>query len=262
MGSWSRPLMLAAALACLPSGAAYGQAFTQPAGKGRVITSIIYTTSDEVYDNSGDAVDIPDFDKTEIYFSGEYGLTDDLTLLLAPSLRIVSIDGGESSARLGYTDVGGRYRIHNEGNVVFSVQGRVRIPGHRQRSSLAQVGQTDVEVDLRGQLAATFGQGSFGVIEAGYRLRAGDPPDEFHVDATLGLRATDRVLFTVNSYNVISNGGGEGIFLNSHRYHNIFVGGAYDMSPSVTVQLGLTGTLGGRNALRERGVFGGLWIRF
>ena len=262
MTRWSRPLMIAAAVSALVSGVAHAQAFTQEAGEGRVIVSAIHTKSDKVFDNSSDAADIPDISKTEIYFQGEYGVTDDLTLLLTPSLRIISVDGGEDSTNLGYTDVGARYRVLNQDNLIFSLQGKVRIPGKTQRSSFAQIGQTNAEFDLRGQVATMFGRGSFASAEAGYRIRAGDPPDEFHIDGTLGLRATEKLLLTANSFNVISNGAGRGVFSSPHRYHNVYLGAAYDVAPSVTVQLGVTGTVAGRNALRERGVFLSLWKRF
>lgn len=247
---------------CLCVGTAHAQAFTQPDGRGRIITSVIHTKSDKIFDDDGNTVDVPDISKTEIYFQGEYGLTDDLTLLLTPSLRIISVKGGPDSTNLGYTDVGARYRVLNANNSIVSLQAKARIPGQKQRNSLAQIGQTDSEFDFRGQFATTFGRGSFASVETGYRLRSGEPPNEFHIDATLGLRATDKLLFTANSFNVISDGRGRGIFASSHRYHNLFLGGAYDVTSNATLQLGLTGTVAGHNALRERGVFASVWVRF
>ncbi|MEJ5976709.1 hypothetical protein WG901_08690 [Novosphingobium sp. PS1R-30] len=261
MGVWSRPLALIVAC-CIAPGVAHAQAFTQPAGQGRVITSVIHTKSDKIFDDNGAATDVPDISKTEIYLQGEYGVTDDLTVLLTPSFRFISVEGGADSANLGYTDIGARYRVLNDDNVVLSLQGKVRIPGQTQRNSLAQIGQTDAEYDFRGQLAYTFGQGSFVSVESGYRVRAGEPPNEFHVDATVGIRASEKFLITANSFNVISDGRGSGIFSSPHRYHNLFLGGAYDVSSHVTLQLGVTGTIDGRNALRERGAFASVWTRF
>jgi hypothetical protein len=256
------PIICALVSGLLVSGPAHCQAFTQLEGQSRVITSVIHTKSSKIFDNDGRSVDVPDITKTEIYFLGEYGLTDELTLLLTPSLRIISVKNGPDSTNLGYTDVGARYRVVNTGNVVVSLQGKARIPGASQRNSLAQIGQTDSEFDFRGQFATTFAQGSFASVETGYRLRSGEPPNEFHIDATLGVRATDKFLVTANSFNVISDGRGKGIFSSPHRYHNVYLGGAYDMSDRTTLQLGVTGTVSGRNALRERGAFASVWVRF
>ena len=261
-GGWSGKILGALIASWLMCGTAHAQAFTQPQGQARVITSIIHSKSDKIFNDDGNAVDVPDITKTEIYFLGEYGLTDDLTLLLTPSLRVISVQNGPDSTNLGYTDVGARYRVVNAQNFIVSLQGKARIPGQTQRNSLAQIGQTDAEFDFRGQFATTFGKGSFASLETGYRLRSGEPPNEFHIDATLGLRATDKLLFTANSFNVISDGRGSGIFSSPHRYHNVFLGGAYDLSSQVTLQLGVTGTLDGRNALRERGGFASVWVRF
>jgi len=244
-----------------PSQALRAQAFTQEKGEGRVIATAIYTSSDKAFDGDGNTIDIPDYDKLEVYLLGEYGVTDDLTLLLTPSFRSVSIEDGSDSSGLGYTDLGARYRVFQKGNVTFSLQGLARIPGNTQENNFAQIGQTDVEFDFRGQAAATFGSSNFAILEAGYRLRAGDPPDEFHVDATVGVKAADRLWVILNSFNTVSNGRGEGVY-EKLRYHNVYLGAAYELTPQVTVQAGVVGTLAGENALRERGGFASLWFKF
>ena len=254
---------LAAGVLVLPftAGIATAQAFTQEQGHGRVITSLLWSQSDKGFDDRGHVFDIADYQKTEVYFAAEYGVTDDLTLLVTPSLRDVSVQGGDDSRGLGYTDVGARFRLAHGSDFVLSAQGLVRFPGMKRRDSLAQVGVTDTEYDLRLQGGYTFGRGSFAIVEGGYRLRAGDPPNAINIDATLGIRAAPRLLLLASSYNAISDGAGRGVF-RAYRYHNLYLSGAYDVGRHVTVQLGASGTLAGRNALRERGLLAGLWYRF
>lgn len=250
-----------AVLLAAGAGPAAAQAFTQEKGHGRVISSLLWSASDKGFDDDGKVVDIADYRKTEVYFLAEYGLTDDLTLLVTPSLRDVSVDGGSDSSGLGYTDVGARYALVRSGGLVVSAQGLARFPGQKRRDVLAQVGSTDMEYDLRGQAGYSFGAGSFAILEGGYRLRSGEPPNAFNIDATLGIRAAPRLLLLASSYNAISDGRGRGVFA-PYRYHNVYLSGAYDVSRHVTVQLGVSGTVAGRNALRERGLVGGLWYRF
>ena len=259
-----RRLLVAGLMAASALGAAapaHAQAFTQEKGHGRVITSAIYSHSDRGFNDDAHSINIPNYDQYEVYLIGEYGVTDDLTLLLTPSLRDVEVRGASDSHGLGYTDVGARYRVVRGDNYLLSFQGLVRIPGMKRRDILAQVGQTDAEYEARAQGAVTFGRGSFVNVEGAYRLRAGDPPNDFHLDATLGIRAAPRLLLLANSFNTISDGDGRGVF-RRYRYHNAYLSGAYDVSDRVTLQLGGLGTVAGRNALRERGLFAGVWLRF
>lgn len=252
------------ALSILGADALHAQAFTQPRGEGRLIASAIYSHSDRAFDARGDSFDIADYDKFELYAAMEYGLTDDLTLLLTPSFRSVSVEGGVDTSGLNFVEAGARYRVGQSGNAVFALQGTVRVPGATRRDALGQVGNVATEIDLRGQVGAGFGrdgQAGFAIGELGYRIRTDDPPNEFHFDFTLGARPAPRWTLTLNSYNVVSDGAGRGVFTD-YRYHNVYAGVAYDVSDRVTVQLGGLATIAGENALRERGVFGGLWVRF
>lgn len=252
-------LGLGIALGSLTASPALAQAFPQAQGSGRVITSVIYSQSDEGFDDRGDTIDIPDYEKTEVYLLGEYGVTDDLTVLATPSFRSVAVEGAEDETGLGFTDIGVRYRLAQSGRLVLSLQGLVRIPGKTRQNTLAQIGQTDMEYDLRAQAGLSFGSGSFAILEGGYRLRSDDPPNEYHLDATVGLRAAPKVWLIANSYNTISDGAGQGIF-RKHRYHNLYLSAAYEVTPRLTLQAGALATVAGENALKERGLFAGVWL--
>lgn len=244
-------------------GPAFAGAWTQQAGHGQLFVTGIHSVSSKGFDTDGDSIDIPDYKKTEVYATFEYGLSDDLTVLFTPSFRAVSIDGtNDDTSGLGYTDLGARYRFATSDDWTFSAQALARIPGKRREDNFAQVGSTDAEYDFRGQAGVGFGDGNFASIEAGYRLRVDDPPNEYKLDLTLGLRATDDLLFIASSYSTLSDGGGQGIFLNRFGYHNVYLSAVYDVSESVSLQLGLMGTIAGENALRERGATLGLWYRF
>ncbi len=261
--SWS-PICVVFAAIALPVSGANAAAWTMPQGQGRVIVDGFWSSSDKGYDSHSNAVDIPNYRKTEVYALTEYGLTDDLTLILTPSFRDVSVKGGDDSSGFGYTDLGARFRVGQGHNWVASFQGTARIPGKRRTDNLAQVGSTDAEYDVRAQVGTSFGEngdGGFIIVEGGYRFRSDDPPNEFHADVTVGYRPTPRLLLLGSSYNTISDGSGSGIFAR-HRYDNLYLSGVYDVSPRIALQLGAMGTLAGKNALRERGLFVGCWFRF
>lgn len=245
--------------------AADASAWTLPKGQGQLLVTGVYSHSDRGFDANGRTIDIPDYDKQELYLLGEYGVTDDLTLIAAPSFRHVGIQGAnDDTTGLGYTELGARYHVTGGTNWVGSIQATARIPGARRRDSLAQVGSTDAEYDVRALGGASFSIGrmpGFVDLEGGYRVRAGDPPNEFRADATLGIRPAKRVLLYTLLSNSWSDGAGKGVF-QAYRYHNAFVNAAYDLNDHWSLQVGGLATVGGENALRERGATGGVWFRF
>lgn len=255
----------ATAVALLHPAAAAASAWTLPKGQGQVLLTGVYSHSDRGFDASGKTIDIPDYDKQELYLLAEYGVTDDLTLIAAPSFRHVGIQGGsDDTTGLGYTELGARYRVASGAHWVGSLQATARIPGTRRRDVLAQVGNTDAEYDVRAMGGVSFAIGrmpAFANLEGGYRVRAGDPPNEVRADATLGVRPAKRVLVYALWSNSWSDGAGKGVF-DAYRYHNAFLNAVYDLNKHWSVQAGALATVSGRNALRERGATGGLWFRF
>ncbi|MEO5866838.1 MAG: hypothetical protein ABIS14_03305 [Sphingomonas sp.] len=251
---------LASALVAVP---AIADPWTMPAGKGRVIVTAIYSQASRTFDDQGKAQQAPDYDQYQVYFQGEYGVTDDLTLLATPSLRRVTVQNGDDSSGLGYTQLGARYRLFNRDGFVVSAQASEYIPGVRRRDRVAQIGSTDFQTDLRAQIGYSFKIGrvdAFASADGGYRFRGDGQPNEIHGDFTLGIHATKRLLLVGNSFNTWSDGAGSQV--PAYRYNSIYAGAAYDLSDHVTLQLGGLTTASGRNALRERGIYTGVWIKF
>ncbi|MCJ2188867.1 transporter [Novosphingobium beihaiensis] len=234
-------------------------------GHGQIIATFYYSNSDKGFDRNGKTIDIADYQKLELYLLAEYNVTDKLTLVATPSLRDISVEGSGNDTRgLGYTELGARYRLVQGNGWSLSAQGTARIPGDTRRDSLAQAGSTNMEYDLRlrGTYGFAVGRGSgFVDVQGAYRLRDGAPPNEYHADVTAGYRPVPDLLLMAQSFNTFSDGSGRGIF-DRYRYHNIQLSIVKDIAPQVSLQAGWLATLGGENALRERGAFGGVWIRF
>ena len=255
----------AAAATLLGTSPAAASAWTHAEGEGQVILTGVYSHSDKGFNADGEIIQIPDYDKEELYLLLEYGVTDELTVIVNPSLRHVGIDGDpDDTSGLGYTELGARYRLAAGDSWVLSAQGSARIPGEKRRDSLAQVGSTDAEYDLRllgGTGFPVGGMDAFVDVQAGYRLRDGDPPNEFRLDTTVGIRPAEKVQLFAQLFNTFSDGAGEGVFP-SYRYHNAYLSAVYDVDEHWSLQLAGLATLGGENALRERGLMAGVWYRF
>lgn len=256
---WLVTASLGAAL--LPGAAVAGPGpWTMPAGKGRVIATAIYSHASKSFDDDGDARSAPDYDQYQLYLLGEYGLTDDLTVFANPNFGSIDVENEPSSTGVGFVEVGGRYRLVQRGGFVASAQASAIIPGHSRGDRVAQIGNTAMQYDLRGQMGYGWA-GGFASVEGGYRWRGGIEPNEIHLDLTTGVRAAPRLQLIGNLYNTRSDGAGRNGFP-SYRYHNAFAGAVYDVSESIAVQVGGLATVSGRNALRERGLFTGAWLKF
>ena len=238
-------------------------AYIEPPATGQVIATFYYSNSESGFDADGDRVDIPDYRKLELYVLAEYTVTDEVTLVFTPSVRDIAVEGPDNDASgLGYTDLGLRYRFAETQNSSLAIQATARIPGEGRDDLRAQVVSTDPEYDfrLRGFHGFTLdGDSGFLDLQGSYRFRAGAPPNEFHTDVTIGYRPVPSLLLMAQSFNTISDGRGD---LQSYRFHNVQLSAVKQIANGVSLQLGWISTVAGKNALRERGAFGGVWISF
>lgn len=231
---------------------------------GQAIVTFYFSQSDQGFDDNGNVVDINDYDKFEVFLLAEYAVTDDLTLIFNPSFRDVSVEGDENSTGLGYTAIGARHDVLEDEKGWVALEGTVRIPGIERADTLAQVGSTDMEYDIRARAFRNISLGNvpaFIDAQGAYRLRDGDPPNEFHADLTFGVRPSPDWLFMAQSFARISDGSGQGVF-DRYSFHNVQLSAVKTVADGLSLQLGVVGTVSGRNALRERGAFAGVWFDF
>jgi hypothetical protein len=246
--------------------AASAAAWTLETGQGLAIVTAMPSQADKAFDSGGNQHSTPRYSKFELQGLLEYGATNWLTLMLAPSLQHIGIGPPVDAQRtgLGYTDVGGRMRLLQGDAWVFSAQTTLRVPGVFDKSNPAAIGYTDPEVDVRGLFGYSFAAGAWPAfinVELAQRFRLGGPPDEFRADLTLGIRPHARWLLMAQSFNVISEGAGSAGFA-SYAYHKFQLSAVYSLTPAVSLQLGAFTTYAGRNALQENGMVVAAWYRF
>lgn len=247
-------------LCAVPSNAR-ADVFTLPKSEARIITTAVVTRSPYGFDDSGHVVDISNYNQSQIYVQGEYGVTDDLTVIAAPSFRDIDVEGAPSTTGFGYTELGGRYRVFHRDHWSIAVQGLVRLPGSGKSQNVAQLANSSTDFDGRVGVAYATST-AFASVEGGYRFRSGDLPNEFHLEVNSGVHVAPKLMVLGALYNTFSDGPGQGIFNRSYRYGDGSLSAAYQISKQLTLQAGYTATLYGRNALRQRGVFAGFWYSF
>lgn len=260
--------MLAALGGLVAPRLAQAGAWTLPAGAGQVIVQTTVASSNQEFGPSSDLLSSRPYEKAEVDLVFEYGATDWLTLIAAPQFLAVRLGepGSASYAGPGYTSLGARVRLYQSDAFVLSAQAVARISGTGNSQSAAAVGYEDGELDLRvlaGLSFTLFGKPAYFDLQAAQRQRSGPPPDEFHLDATIGVRVAERWQVLLQSFNVVSEGAGEGPYFGaSYEYYKLQLGAAYDWTQALTLQLSVVGTYFARNAPQENGLVLSALYRF
>jgi hypothetical protein len=97
--------------------------------------------------------------------------------------------------------------------------------------------------------------------ELGYRFRFDDPPHEVRADFTFGIRPNPKLLLLAQSFNTVSDGSADGVFVDGTE-HKIQFSVVWSLDDVWSLQLGSTATVMGENSLRERGVVAAVWRKF
>lgn len=263
------PFVLAALTTAGLCGSVNAGAWTLPKGKGQVILSARASEAEEGFDAKGRRGTSPRFSKAEAAIYGEYGLTDAVTMIVEGTASSSAIGAPLSfdEARWGLGALGGRFRLWEGGGSVVSME----LAGRLSPSDFDRAAPQPVKAEGEVRLLAGHGFAvadwpAFADAALGYRFgvpleaSAFEDRDELRVDLTLGLRPLPDWLLLVQSYNAIEIGG-EGVEP-TRRSHKLEASFVHDLTPALSLQLGLFTTVAGANALREQGLVGAVWMRF
>jgi hypothetical protein len=246
-------------------GGALAAAFLDPAGQGEIIVTTSFTDSADAFDASGRLVPVASYRKFELAAWTDYGLTDWLTLIVAPSADdIVNSNTPTSAYRgLGLTEAGVRVPIVQAASSILSLQATGLVPGSFDRSDAALAGTNSFQSDARLLYGTGFelcGMASFVDVEAGYRwYEIG--PGEVRADLTFGIRPVPTILLLAQSFTIVSVGPGVAYAPNL-RSDKLEASAVYDFNKAWSAQLGAFATVAAVNARREQGLVTAVWYRF
>lgn len=257
--------LLGLAIITVPDLALAG-AWTLPEGQGHVALIGTWSNATQIFDPDGATQGTARTNKFELQGLVEYGVRDWFTLIVAPGLQHVTLGEPVNAYRsgLGFSEVGGRFRLFGDASWVVSAQTTLRAPGVFEPINPASIGYSNPEGDVRLLLgkSGTVGEWPAYVdLQLAQRFRFGGPPDEFRADITFGLRPAPSWLVLAQSFNVFAEGSGPPVFPN-YAYHKLQVSVVYDLSSIWSVQFGAFTTFAGHNALQENGMLLGTWYRF
>jgi hypothetical protein len=238
-------------------------AWTLDARHGQAIITTTASRADEGFDGSRSLHSRSRYQKLDTQALLEYGLTDRLTLILAPGLQHIQV-GTSSAATDGnpyYVEAGARLGIWNGSNWVFSGQATLHWTANSGGTNSIPVDNTGTQIDMR----ALFGYGfrfahrpAFLDLQAGQRFRSGGTPDEVHVDLTFGVRPSSRWLLMAQLFSVVSEGAGRS-GIPSYDYFKFQPSAVYSLTDRWALQFGGFTTYTGRNSIQENGLLLGAW---
>jgi hypothetical protein len=284
MRAWVARLCVLGGLLPFAVDAARAGAWLFPEGKGQVILTTGFSRARGAYDSSGRLMSTPPYTKLEARAFLEHGLTDWLTVLAegdAMSFRGAAVpydpldlliaqakaglplhappSVGLTYEGLGLGAAGARLRLFQSDTYVFSVESKLRAasPEARRFLDMRDPVQADARV-LMGRSFDLFGFAGFFDAQMGFRS-GGQNGGEIRTDLTLGLRPLDRLLVMAQSYSAVSPRASLTTALAQQKFQ---LSGVYDVTPSLSLQVGGVAAPGGVNAPAERGAIAAIWWRY
>jgi len=246
---------------------AVAAAFTLDPGELKVFVSGLASAGDRYFDGRGKLRSRGDYRKYNLQAFAEYGLRDGFTVFGSTELQKIRAEDRSTDRRkgLGRSEIGARARLWTDGVWIVSVQGSAVIAGAKKSKDLAVIGETDDQIDGRALVARSFelfGRPAFIDVEAGYRIRGGDPADEIRLDATFGIRPTPRLLLLAQSFNQIGTKRWSGPYRLKQRIHKLQAAALLDLTDRPQLVAAAFFSPEGRDSLDEKGATLGLGFRF
>ena len=276
--------VLVAAFAYAGSTVARAGAWLWPENHGQVMLTTTFADAEKAYDSKGRLVATPPYRKFETQLYVEHGVADGLTFIgegaamdfsgapettidLARSIaeaKAGSLISTERSPGLHYRGLGlgaagARLRLACFGDYILSTQATVRAASSQARRFLDM--SQPVAADARLLLARFFVlAGMTGFLDSQIGVRSGGQNGpEARLDMTAGLRPLPDLLMMAQSFSAFAPRGGVAPVMAAQKFQ---LSAVYDVTPSISLQIGGVVAILGVNSPAERGVFSALWWRY
>ncbi|MEM1420337.1 MAG: hypothetical protein AAGF51_06910 [Pseudomonadota bacterium] len=269
-----RPFRLAilqTLLALFASSPALAGAWTLEPGATQIVSQSEAFESDASFDALGAPAD-GTYRKASFSLAIEHGLFDGITVGGRAEGRITAISSdGQDGANMGLAEVGVsvRGRIWRNDWTVASAQVGYTNASFQDALTPADhiqptVGDDASEVDVRALLGHGFqtpwGDGWLNA-ETAYRLRFNDAVDQARFDLTTGMRPSgaSRFIFMAQAFGTHALGNGS---RSDYDVWKLSPSIGYEFTPSLTLQIGATQEVAGRNIEEGRSLFTSVWWTF
>jgi hypothetical protein len=256
--------MLVIVAGLLPEPARAG-AWTLDRGQAQVISGVTFSKASRRFDANSKASQDVVFDKLLVQNTFEYGLTNAVTLYMAPEYVMAQSAGeGQATIRARSAAVEAGVRILLLTRIgMFSIQGSGKSAGAFDMSvSAYKASGSQAEIRLLyGRNYKFLGLDGFTDLQVAERWIKRPRPNEMTIDATMGLWFTRTTLAMFKSYNIVSGGGGQAPYT-FYRMHKLEFSLVQRITSKWSFEIGVFASPLGQNIVAERGVGSALWYRF
>ncbi len=257
----------------LAASPAFAGAWTQDAGKTKVILTASYYDAAKIYNNNGNTQTAPNYHKFELNPYIEYGLYDDVTLGASVSLQRaqqnVPGDSDLSHAGIGESEFFLRKRLYDENGLVASVQPFFKLPPVNTDKN-PPLGSPNADIGLGGSVgygAVVMGYQDFADMDLQYGHRFGSQRDQVRMAATVGIGVAPQWMVMPQAFmtwrtsdpNVTSVTQSAA---DDYDLTRLQLSGVYTMNSDTKLQAGAFTDVAGKNAGVGRGVLLSVWKDF
>lgn len=244
-------------------------AWPTPDGQAQIISTTVYSTAGHEFDSGGKLSREASFKKLEdqIYF--EYGVTSRLTAVVATSFQDVDYVGRNGRERFqgfGETQFGVQYTFLDQDRWVLSGRVSGLIGAGGEVFPDADLGTTGNGFEIRALAGRSYEFGKskgFAELQAAYRQRGNAIPEEWRVDATVGIEPRKRLkLIGQGFYTSARNGLLDVDRVRGNQSLKLNVSAIYQRKENRYFQIGFYQTVWGKNIVREKAVTAGVWQKF
>lgn len=263
-----RALSGIAAIICLWPSSTIAGAWPQPVGHMQVIVPFVVTRASEAYDAHSKVVNRNDYRKSDLTPYFEYGLFKDLTLMGQLSLvheRTSWVGNTVSDRGLSDIQLGARYALGSWQDVFFSVQPSLIWHGAMNQSDPAASQRGDVDGEFAVTLGRHFkwlGLDGFSDNLIGIRVKPGNQPSEFRANLTFGINLNARTMMMLKNESTSTFSKGAGASASQSQSNKLGLSLVRRLDKTVSLEVGVAGSLTGRNTIKERSLRAALWYDF
>lgn len=244
------------------AGPAMAGAWTQDEGRGQIIFSSISTTASSRFNGRGRPVRSGAFRKLDSGLALEWGFREGTTLLATASGVVRSLPAGFEAVGAG--SIGLRQRLWRDDRSVLSLDLLAGASGDRRL-----LGGPAWDAPWHGEAALglghsteAFGLPVFADARAGFRFAGGGRRHAARLDLTLGVRPVTNWLILTQFFAWQEIGVSGGAMPPRRRWLTAQASVVYEGFAPWLVQIGVLGTLAGRETGQETGAVVSLWRRF
>lgn len=250
------------------SAPAFAGAWNQRAGEGQVISTSSWSRAGKIFDDDYDAVPLRGFTKTDTRIYIEHGATDWLTFVGNGGYQILDFrDDASSFSYEGFDDIefGAQIKTYAREGLATSIRLSYVIDSKLDNRAVDVLRGGD-QIELRGLLGQsreTILGDVFYDAQLALRTESFDKIDAIQGALTLGYKPTNRWLIMSQAYANFSDGEiVDGFQVPDQFQLNSQISAARQYRPGRYIQLGLGQSLAGRNIVKERIFFIGIWSEY